>query len=74
MPYQSASHLPEKVRKVLPEHAQHIYLEAFNHAWTEYKEPQKRIGKESREEASHKVAWAAVKKEYHKEGEKWKKR
>ena len=38
-----------------------IYLKAFNSAWDQYKEPEERRGNESREETSHKVAWAAVK-------------
>ena len=74
MPYKTTTELPEKVKHALPEHAQHIYKEAFNHAWEEYKTSQKRRGDESREEAAHKVAWAAVKKEYVKEGETWEKR
>ena len=37
------------------------------------KDPDKRRGgkKQSAEEVAHKVAWAAVKKEYEKDGEKW---
>ena len=50
----------------LPAHAQEIYLKAFNNAWEQYKEPKERRGKESREEFSHKVAWAAVKQSYKK--------
>ncbi len=74
MPYTMISHLPESVRNVLPSHAQEIYLAAFNNAWSEYKDPQKRTTKESREETAHKVAWAAVKKKYVKSGDKWKER
>jgi len=39
----------------------------------EYQDPDKRRGgkKEGAEEVAHKVAWAAVKKEYAKEGDKW---
>ena len=43
-----------------------IYLEAFNNAWNEYKNPEDRIGDASREETAHKVAWSAVKKSYEK--------
>jgi cation transport regulator len=42
MPYQDITELPENVRSVLPGHAQEIYKEAFNHAWGEYKDPDKR--------------------------------
>lgn len=71
MPYNSNEELPDNVRKNLPEHAQQIYRKAFNSAWDEYKNPEDRRGDDDREEVSHKVAWAAVKKEYHKEGDKW---
>lgn len=74
MPYNSLSDLPEKVQNNLPQHAQKIYLEAFNHAWVEYKDPAKRAGNESQEEVAHKVAWAAVKKSYVKVGNIWKAR
>ena len=71
MPYKTLVDLPESVRGVLPKHAQEIYLEAFNHAWEEYKDPQKRKTPGSQEEIAHKVAWAAVKKKYVKQGDKW---
>ena len=64
MPYEKIQELPESVRNNLPEHAQHIFLEAYNHAWEEYSRPEDRRGKASREEVARKVAWAAVKKEY----------
>lgn len=71
MPYQKKGDLPDRVKNNLPAHAQEIYKEAYNHAYEEYKEPAKRRGKASREETAHKVAWSAVKKEYHKEGGQW---
>jgi cation transport regulator len=72
MPYKSNSELPERVRENLPEHGQDIYREAFNNAWQEYKDPSERRGNESREEVSHKVAWSAVEKVYHKNSDgKW---
>lgn len=71
MPYNSNEELPDNVRNNLPEHGQQIYRKAFNSAWDEYKNPEDRRGDDDREEVSHKVAWAAVKKEYHKEGDKW---
>lgn len=66
MPYHKNEDLPEQVTGVLPKHAQDIYREAYNNAFDQYKEPEKRRGKESREEAAHKVAWNAVKKKYKK--------
>jgi cation transport regulator len=74
MPYQDITDLPKAIKNHLPRHAQEIYLAAFNGAWEEYKEPQKRKGKVSLEETAHKVAWAAVKKQYVKKGETWEKR
>jgi cation transport regulator len=72
MPYRTLDDLPEAVRDNLPKHAQEIYREAFNHAWDEYADKDKRRGDESREEAAHKVAWAAVKKEYAKgDDDRW---
>jgi len=72
MPYKHTSELPDAVREHLPAHAQDIYKEAFNHAWDEYADADRRRGGESREEVAHKVAWTAVKKEYAKgEGGKW---
>jgi cation transport regulator len=56
MPYKKLTALPESVRNNLPRHAQEIYLAAFNNAWEEYREPEDRHGKASREEVAHKVA------------------
>ena len=73
MPYKKLSDLPERVRKNLPKKAQKIYLEAYNNAWKQYKDPKKRRFKASREVTAHRVAWAAVKKEYAKDWDtgKW---
>lgn len=67
MPYKTTQELPESVREHLPEHAREIYRAAFNSAWDEYKDPAGRRGGASREEAAHKVAWAAVKHQYQKD-------
>ena len=56
MPYANRSELPDSVKNHLPPHAQGIYKEAFNSAWEEYKHDESR---------AHRVAWGAVKKEYH---------
>ncbi|MBP9699716.1 ChaB family protein [Candidatus Woesebacteria bacterium] len=66
MPFQTAKDLPDTVKEHLPEHAQDIYLEAFNSAWDQYDQPEERRGDDSREETAHKVAWSAVKKKYEK--------
>jgi cation transport regulator len=67
MPYKTINDLPEKVRHVLPKHAQEIFLEAFNHAAAEYINPDTRRTKgEDLEVIAMKVAWSAVKKEYKK--------
>lgn len=64
MPYHRITELPDSVRDHVPKHAQEIYKEAFNSAWDDYKDPERRRGEESREEAAHRVAWAAVKHKY----------
>lgn len=64
MPYERNADLPDSVRRHLPDHAQAIYREAFNHAWEQYAKPGDRRGDDSREEVAHKVAWAAVKEKY----------
>jgi cation transport regulator len=66
MTYKKISELPDSVRDNLPEHAQEIYMEAYNSAWDEYADKDKRRGDASREEVAHKVAWNAVKKKYEK--------
>jgi cation transport regulator len=73
MPYEKLKELPDGVRDNLPKHAQEIYQAAFNSAWDQYKNPADRRGDASREETAHRVAWAAVKKDYEKDGKsgKW---
>jgi cation transport regulator len=67
MPYSRIEDLPSAVRGHLPEHAQEIYLAAFNSAWSQYakREPARQ------EEIAHRVAWAAVKRRYRKFGTRW---
>jgi cation transport regulator len=71
MPYNSVKDLPESVKSNLPLHAQEIYLESFNNAWIEYRDPKKRRISASREEVARRVAWSAVKKSYEKIKDKW---
>ncbi|MFZ7127642.1 MAG: ChaB family protein [Desulfobacterales bacterium] len=71
MPYDKISDLPDAVRDNLPKGAETIYKEAYNSAWEQYSDPDKRRGNASREETAHKVAWAAVKKKYEKKGGRW---
>jgi cation transport regulator len=65
MPYAINSDLPPPVRRVLPEHAQDIYREAFNHAFATY------AGSTSGEERAHRIAWGAVKRSYRKVARAW---
>jgi cation transport regulator len=65
MPYLQNAELPPAVRSHLPDHAQDIYREAFNHACSAHtRDPRQ-------EEAAHRIAWAAVKREYIKDGSQW---
>ena len=74
MPYRINRELPASIKSNLPSHAQTIFRNAYNSAWEEYKSPSRRRGSESREAASRKVAWSAVKTKYRKEGDSWKKK
>lgn len=71
MPYESIAELPKSVRDHLPKRAQQIYRAAFNNAWDEYTKAGDRRGGASREETAHRVAWAAVKQQFEKHGERW---
>jgi cation transport regulator len=61
MLYASNEHLSLRLRERLPELAQDIYREAFNHAHDRY----------GREEIAHRVAWAAVKRKYERQHGVW---
>ena len=65
MPYQANSSLPASVRHHLPAHAQAIFREAFNHAYEAH------AREADREERAFRIAWAAVKRGYEKDGDKW---
>ena len=65
MPYALNADLPPSVRSHLPEHAQSIYREAFNHAYAAH------TADIRQEEAAHRIAWAAVKRSYVKVGASW---
>jgi cation transport regulator len=65
MPYRSNEDLPSSVTRHLPPHAQDIYRAAFNHAFAAH------AGDPRQEEASHRIAWAAVKRVYVKSGDTW---
>jgi cation transport regulator len=65
MPYDVNADLPPSVRSHLPEHAQDIFREAFNHAFAAHaRDPRQ-------EEAAFRIAWAAVKRIYEKIGDEW---
>ena len=66
MPYATTSDLPPAVRR-LPLHAQEIFLSAFNGAWQSYADHDPH----EQEEIAFRVAWAAVKKQYRKQGDRW---
>jgi cation transport regulator len=70
MPYAKISDLPESSKAIC--HLTHKL--AFNHAYEEYKDLDKRQDHSSREEIAHRIAWNAVKKEYEKDGEHWKRK
>jgi cation transport regulator len=65
MPYRVNDDLPASVRSHLPEHAQDIYREAFNHAFAAH------AGEPEQEQRAHRIAWAAVKRSYVKSGDTW---
>jgi cation transport regulator len=65
MPYRTNEDLPPSVSNHLPEHAQDIYREAFNHAYAAH------AGDVRQEEAAHRIAWAAVRRSYEKVGDSW---
>jgi cation transport regulator len=63
--YLTDDELPSSVRQTLPESARKIYMDAFNRAWPEMKDPDRRREHESREAACARLAWEAVRAEYH---------
>ena len=65
MPYASNADLPLSIRSHLPEHAQDIFRAAFNSAFDSHR------GDPRQEEAAHRIAWAAVKRQYEKSGDLW---
>ena len=65
VPYSENIDLPPAIRKHLPAHAQDIYREAFNHAFAAH------TGDPRQEEAAHRIAWAAVKRRFVRNGDQW---
>ncbi len=65
MPYASNEDLPPSVRNHLPQHAQDIFRATFNSAYQDHHDDPRQ------EEIAFRVAWAAVKKSYHKVGDNW---
>ncbi|MGO9004950.1 MAG: ChaB family protein [Beijerinckiaceae bacterium] len=65
MPYLTNADLPVNLRHILPDHAQDIFREAFNHAFAAH------AGEGRQEEAAHRIAWAAVKRSYVKTAAGW---
>jgi len=67
MPYASIEDLPAPLQVHLPRHAQEIYRSAFNSAWSSYGDRDEA----RQEQTAHRVAWAAVKRRYRKQGVDW---
>lgn len=65
MPYRSNDELPASVRAHLPPHAQDIYRAAFNHAYAAH------VDDPRQEEIACRIAWAAVKRRFVKDGGRW---
>jgi cation transport regulator len=65
--YKDLTTLPKGVKNNLPLHARVIYMNAFNHAWDEYRDEDKRTFVSPREETAARVAWSAVKRQYEKD-------
>ncbi|WP_168788153.1 ChaB family protein [Paraburkholderia aromaticivorans] len=65
MPYYFNADLPAPVRNHLPGHAQDIYRNAFNVAYSAH------AGESRQEEIAHRIAWAAVKRSYVKQADTW---
>jgi cation transport regulator len=65
MPYATIEDLPDRVRLHLPIHAQEIFMATFNHAYDAHRDDPRQ------EEIAHRIAWAAVKRSYVKEGDDW---
>lgn len=65
MPYLTNADLPLPLRGHLPQDAQDIYREVFNHALAAC------ANDPHQEEIAHCIAWAAVKRSYEKIGGEW---
>jgi len=63
MPYSSIRQLPDPVKHSLPIEAQEIFKDAFNHSYEKYSATDEVI--------CFKIAWAAVKRIYEKQGDHW---
>ena len=68
MPYANNDQLAEDLQRLLPEHPQEISREAFHHVFAAHADDPRR------EEAAHRIAWAAVKRSYVKAQARWQKR
>ena len=67
MPYRDIDDLPKSLRAHLPLHAQEIFRAAFNSAWSKHAG----MAPADLEATAHRIAWAAVKRRYRKQGERW---
>ncbi|ANB77733.1 cation transporter (plasmid) [Paraburkholderia phytofirmans OLGA172] len=65
MPYYFNADLPAPLRNHLPGHAQDIYRNAFNVAYSAH------AGESRQEEIAHRIAWTAVKRSHVKQADTW---
>jgi cation transport regulator len=71
MPCDKIEDLPARIRNVLPNHEKEIYLSSFNNAYKEYRDKEKRIDlSQNLEAVCAKVAWNAIKQNYHKDSQR----
>lgn len=72
LPYLTFGILPEDVKKQLPKRAQEVYIEAFNSALDEMEaSPKRPDSPETAHRSATKVAWAAVRQKFQKDGDQW---
>jgi cation transport regulator len=71
MPYDTITQLPASIRASLPDDALKIYRTAYNAAWNEYADADKRRDDRDRQATAHRVAWDAVRQKYENRDGRW---
>ena len=69
MRYETKKDLPRILRDVLPDHAQDLYLEAYQQAWDSYEDEEG--GDLGRSGVAHQRGMSAVEIDYEKVGSTW---